>query len=98
MGILVVGSVALDTVSTPFGQVRDVLGGSAVYFSCAASYFNPVRIVAVVGNDFPHDALEFLGPRGVDTSGIARAAHEDHHLLAVRRNSCRAHIKIGSYR
>ena len=76
MGILVVGSVALDTVSTPFGEVRDVLGGSAVYFSCAASYFNPVRIVAVVGNDFPDDALDFMRSRGVDTSGIARAEGE----------------------
>jgi sugar/nucleoside kinase (ribokinase family) len=76
MGILVVGSVAFDTVSTPFGLASDVLGGSAVYFSCAASYFSPVRIVAVVGSDFPPDSLDFLRPRGVDTSGIARAEGE----------------------
>ncbi len=73
MGVLVVGSVAFDSIATPFGEVSDVLGGSAVYFSCAASYFTPVKIVAVVGVDFPGDALEFLEQRGVDVSGVERA-------------------------
>lgn len=74
MGVLVVGSVAFDSIATPFGRVEDVLGGSAVYFACAASYFTPVKIVAVVGTDFPEDQLEFLAKRGVDTTGIERAA------------------------
>ncbi len=73
MGVLVVGSVAFDSIETPHGRVTDVLGGSAVYFSCAASLFTPVKIVAVVGTDFPGDTLGFLEARGVDTTGIARA-------------------------
>jgi len=60
VSILVVGSVALDSVETPFGKVRDVLGGSAVYFSTSASYFTDVNMVAVVGNDFPQEHIDFL--------------------------------------
>jgi sugar/nucleoside kinase (ribokinase family) len=71
MGILVVGSVALDTVSTPFGERTDALGGSATYFSAAASFFSPVKVVAVVGRDFDAASLEFLRKRGVDTEGIS---------------------------
>lgn len=71
MGILVVGSVAFDTVTTPFGKVEEALGGSATYFSAAAGLFAPVRIVAVVGQDFDLAQLDFLRERGVDTSGIA---------------------------
>ncbi len=70
MGILVVGSVAFDDVATPFGEVEKALGGSATYFSTAASFFTPVTIVAVVGDDFRSSDLEFLRERGVDTSGI----------------------------
>ena len=70
MGILVVGSVAFDDISTPHGNVERSLGGSATYFSTAASFFAPVKIVAVVGTDFPADTLAFLRERGVDTSGI----------------------------
>ena len=57
MSILVVGSVAFDTIRTPFGQATEVLGGSATYFSAAASFFGDVRLVAVVGEDFPEDHL-----------------------------------------
>ncbi|GJM45617.1 MAG: adenosine kinase [Gemmatimonadota bacterium] len=71
MSILVVGSVAYDTVRTPLGHVDDALGGSATYFSSAAALFAPVKIVAVVGDDFNHGELDFLRARGVDTSGIA---------------------------
>jgi sugar/nucleoside kinase (ribokinase family) len=74
MGILVVGSVALDTVKTPFGNKEDVLGGSATYFSIAASYFTDVSIIAVVGNDFPEEHVAFLGRKGVDVSGLERQA------------------------
>jgi sugar/nucleoside kinase (ribokinase family) len=70
MSILVVGSVALDHVETPFGSAKDSLGGSAIYFSAAASYFAPVRVVGVVGDDFPHDKLEFLHKRKVDFQGL----------------------------
>ncbi|RMF66582.1 MAG: sugar kinase [Calditrichaeota bacterium] len=70
MSILVVGSVALDTVETPFGTAEDALGGSAIYFSAAASYFAPVRVVAVVGEDFDHGQLEFLQRREVDLRGL----------------------------
>lgn len=73
MGILVVGSVAFDTVSTPFGRAEEALGGSATYFSAAASFFAPVRIVAVVGEDFDPASLDFLRARGVDTSGLTVA-------------------------
>ncbi|MBM3262135.1 MAG: sugar kinase [candidate division Zixibacteria bacterium] len=70
MSILVVGSVAFDSVKTPFGGVEEAIGGSATYFSAAASFFAPVDIVAVVGQDFPHDLLSFLRQRDVDLSGL----------------------------
>ena len=71
--LLVVGSVALDTVTTPFGQVTEVLGGSATYFSYAASFFTHVKLVAVVGEDFPKAHLLALRDRGVDLSGLKTA-------------------------
>jgi sugar/nucleoside kinase (ribokinase family) len=74
MGILVVGSVALDTVKTPFGSRDDVLGGAATYFSIAASYFTDVGIIAVVGNDFPEEHVAFLTRKGIDVSGLERQA------------------------
>lgn len=70
MGVLVVGSVALDSVKTPFGEVQDALGGSATFFSVAAAYFTDVALVAVVGADFPERHVEFLKSRGIDTSGL----------------------------
>jgi sugar/nucleoside kinase (ribokinase family) len=70
MSILVVGSAALDTIKTPYGEVKDALGGSAIFFAAAASFFTPVKIVAVVGDDFPHQQLDFLKSRGVDTAGL----------------------------
>ncbi len=70
MNILVVGSVALDTVETPAQKVTDVLGGSATYFAAAASYFSPVRVVAAVGEDFPLRKLDFLKEKGVDFTGL----------------------------
>jgi len=68
--ILVVGSIGLDTVETPFGQVQDVLGGSATYFSVAASFFSPVNLVAVVGSDFPEKEIEYLQSRNINTRGL----------------------------
>jgi len=72
MALLVVGSVALDSLETPFGVREDVLGGSATYFSTAASFFAPVRVVAVVGEDFPEAHVDFLRGRGVDLAGLER--------------------------
>jgi sugar/nucleoside kinase (ribokinase family) len=71
--ILVVGSVALDTVRTPFGEVTDALGGSATHFSVAASFLAPVRLVAVVGDDFPSEHVQVMIDRGVDLEGLERA-------------------------
>ncbi len=76
MSILVVGSVALDSVETPFGTAERVLGGSGVFFSAAASLLVPVRMVGVVGDDYPLDELNFLAERGVDLSGIEHADGE----------------------
>lgn len=70
MDILVVGSVAFDSVETPFGQVEEVLGGSATYFSTSASFFTGIQLVAVVGEDFPAEPKAFLESRGVDLAGL----------------------------
>jgi sugar/nucleoside kinase (ribokinase family) len=74
MSILVVGSVALDTISSPAGRVENILGGAATYFSLAASYFTEVRVVAVVGDDFTAEHEAVFTRRKVDTRGIERAA------------------------
>ncbi len=76
MTLLVVGSVALDSIFTPFGQTADALGGSAVYFSVAASLLHPVRVVGVVGSDYPVAALDQLSARGIDWAGVERAEGE----------------------
>jgi sugar/nucleoside kinase (ribokinase family) len=70
MSLLVVGSVAFDSVETPHGTVTDALGGSASFFSYAASFFTPVRLVAVVGEDFPAQHRALLEGRDIDTSGL----------------------------
>jgi len=70
MSLLVVGSVAFDSVETPFGKVNGILGGSATYFSAVASLYTKVNLVAVVGTDFPMERLQFLTDRGVDTRGL----------------------------
>lgn len=72
MSVLVVGSVAYDTVETPFGARERALGGSATFFSAAARYFAPVQLVATVGEDFAAEDEQFLQDRGVDMSGLAR--------------------------
>jgi sugar/nucleoside kinase (ribokinase family) len=74
--LLVIGSVALDSVRTPFGEAEEVLGGSATYFAYAASFFTEVRLVAVVGADFPKAHLDFLAGRGVDLAGLQVASGE----------------------
>lgn len=74
MSVLVVGSIALDSLETPFGKRDDVPGGSATFFSTAASFFAPVQLVGVVGEDFPEEHVRFLEGRGVDTAGLTRAS------------------------
>ena len=70
MSILVVGSIALDTVETSFGKVKDSPGGSTLFFSAAASFFAPVNVVGVVGKDFDFSQIEFLKNKNVDFSGL----------------------------
>jgi sugar/nucleoside kinase (ribokinase family) len=70
MSILVVGSVAFDSVETPFGTAEEVLGGSGTYFSTAASFFTEVSLVAAIGEDFPAEHLDFLERRGIDLQGV----------------------------
>lgn len=70
MSITVVGSVGLDTIETPFGKKEKVLGGAAVYFSSAASLFEKVRLVGVVGTDFPSEHIELLKSKGIDIEGL----------------------------
>ena len=70
MSLLVVGSMAFDSIKSPFGEVERVIGGSATYFSLAASYLTPVRLVSVVGTDFPKATLEMLSARGIDLQGL----------------------------
>ncbi|MEY3701889.1 MAG: hypothetical protein RI891_1181 [Gemmatimonadota bacterium] len=76
MSLLVVGSVALDSVETPFGKAEEVIGGSANYFSASASHQVPVQLVGVVGSDYPVEKLEPLAARGVDLTGLERAEGE----------------------
>jgi sugar/nucleoside kinase (ribokinase family) len=73
MSLLVVGSVALDSVETPFGKADEVLGGSATFFAASACHLTPVQLVGVVGSDYPVDKLDALAERGVDLAGLERA-------------------------
>src|SRR5215813_11221354 len=94
MSILVVGSVAFDTIETPYGRAEEVLGGSAAYFAMAASYFAPVKLVAVVGEDFPAHERAFLAARDIDLTGLtvskgrtfrwAGRYHEDMNIRDTR--------------
>ena len=70
MSLLVTGSIGIDTVETPFGKRPDVIGGSAIYFSYASSFFTPVRLVGVVGEDCPKSLLDVFQGREVDTTGL----------------------------
>jgi sugar/nucleoside kinase (ribokinase family) len=73
MSLLVVGSVAFDSIRTPHGEVEGILGGSASFFSIAASWFGPVKVVAVVGEDFGEEHLEVFRVRSIGTAGLERA-------------------------
>ena len=70
MSVLIVGSIALDTVETPFGKKQDILGGSAVYASMSASFYTDASIVGVAGSDFSEEHVSLLKKKGIDTSGL----------------------------
>jgi len=70
MSLLVTGSIGIDTVETPFGKRDNVIGGSAIYFSYAASFFTPVRLVGAVGEDAPGEMFKVFGDQEVDTTGL----------------------------
>jgi len=72
MSLLVVGSMALDSVKTPFGEADNVLGGSASYFSIAASLFTPVNVVAVIGSDFPNEHFQLLEDKNINLEGVKK--------------------------
>ena len=74
MSLLVIGTLAYDTIETPYARRENVLGGSAVYFSVSASNFGAVRLVGVVGGDFEKKDLELMSARGVDTRGVEKVA------------------------
>jgi sugar/nucleoside kinase (ribokinase family) len=75
MSLLVTGSIAIDTVNTPYGVSEECIGGSAVYFSFAASFFGPVRLVGAVGYDCPFDFAEILAGRNIDLAGLEIRQH-----------------------
>jgi sugar/nucleoside kinase (ribokinase family) len=79
MSVLVVGTVAFDSIETPFGSAERILGGSASYFALGASFFAPVRIVGVIGRDFPQDYLDLLTQRNIDIEGLQRADGDTFH-------------------
>jgi sugar/nucleoside kinase (ribokinase family) len=71
MSLLSIGTIAFDDIETPFGKAEKVVGGACTYISMAASYFiKPIRVVAVIGDDFPQDMLEYLEHRGVELDGL----------------------------
>ena len=76
MSLLVVGSIALDSVATPFGETADAPGGSAVFFAAAGSLLHPVQVVGVIGSDYPLGVLKQLEARGVDLAGVEQVPGE----------------------
>ena len=79
MSVLVVGTVAFDSIETPFGSAERILGGSASYFALGASFFAPVRVVGVIGKDFPQDFLDVFTRRNIDLEGLEQASGDTFH-------------------
>jgi sugar/nucleoside kinase (ribokinase family) len=94
--ILVVGSLAYDTIATPEGRVEKTLGGSANYFSVAASLLAPVRVVGVVGEDYSDQHIKLLTDKGVDVSGIERAAGRTFHWEGEYRKDMNEAITLAT--
>jgi hypothetical protein len=81
--ILTVGSLAFDSIETPAGKAELVLGGSVNYFSVAASFYAPVQVVGVVGEDFPHTHLDWLSKRKIDISGVQVVQGKTFHWVGT---------------
>ena len=79
MSVLVVGTVAIDSIETPLASAERILGGSAAYFAMTASFFTPVQIVGVIGEDFPKEYLEILSKRGIDLAGLKTEKGDTFH-------------------
>ncbi|MCB1214538.1 MAG: sugar kinase [Deltaproteobacteria bacterium] len=79
MSLTVIGTVALDSVTSPFGSLEKGLGGSATHFSASASYFTPVSLVAVIGEDFPQEHLDFLSARNINLEGVQKLPGKSFH-------------------
>lgn len=79
MSILAVGTVAFDSIETPFGSAERILGGSASYFALGASFFAPVRIVGVIGQDFPQEYLDLFIQRNIDLEGVKKESGDTFH-------------------
>lgn len=98
--VLTVGSIALDTIETPTGKVSDVIGGSAIYSGYAASYFSAVRIVGIVGDDFPDEELLKMNERKIDISGIQKMRGKTfrwsgmYHPEMNRRDTIYTHLNV----
>ncbi len=100
MAILVVGSVALDDIQSPYGKVQASLGGSATFFALAASYFTQVRVIAVVGEDFGKQHEEVFRKHGVDIAGIEHASGKTFHWsgeYGENPNDCKMHGNINPH-
>lgn len=96
MSILVVGSVAFDSIQTPSGSVDHCLGGAATHFSLAASYFTDVRVIAVVGKDFTAEHEAVFTRRGIDTTGIEHADGLSFHWTGSYVNSLNEAQTLGT--
>ncbi len=79
MTILVAGSIAFDSIKTPFGERDMALGGAANFFSVSASLFTPIQLVGIIGEDFPENHLEYLRSKQVDTAGVQRVSGKTFH-------------------
>jgi sugar/nucleoside kinase (ribokinase family) len=86
MNVIIIGSVALDDVKTPFGEVKDALGGSAVFSSLSASYFTSVGLVGVVGKDFSPEYIHLLNSRNIQVEGLERAEGKTFHWTGYYEN------------
>ena len=100
MSLLVVGSIAFDSIETPGGTVDNILGGSASHFSVAASFFTKPRLVGVVGEDFPDEHRRLFAGRGIDTSGLVTAKGETfrwkgrYHTDMNTRDTLEVHLNV----
>lgn len=96
MSIIVLGTVALDTVKTPVGMRRDMLGGSAAHFAMAARFFTPVSLVSVVGEDFPHRHVVFLKKKGIDVASLTKKPGKTFHWQGEYRGDLNSALTLNT--